>query len=136
MIIDTSAMIAVLTNEAGSDQLADAIVAERGGIPAPALVEFVRVASNQRFGLRGEAEEMLATFNRRGLSTLTFTAEHARIAIAAEPLYGSGNGDGGKLNLLDLMIYAVAKDHDEALLCTGKDFASTDIKIHQASRPW
>src|SRR3546814_1038567 len=69
MIIDTSALIAVLTGEEGSEALVEAIVAERGGIPAPAMVEFVRVASNQRFGLRAEAEDMLAKFERRGCAT-------------------------------------------------------------------
>ena len=59
MIIDTSALIAVLTDEEGRDAFLDAIIAERGGIPAPACVEFLRVASNQRFGLREKAKEML-----------------------------------------------------------------------------
>lgn len=136
MIIDTSALIAVLTGEEGSEALVEAIVAERGGIPALAMVEFVRVASNQRFGLRAEAEDMLAKFERRGCATLAFTHDHARIANEAEPLYGSGNGNGGPLNLLDLMVYAVARERGEPLLCTGKDFAVTDIALHKASRPW
>ena len=136
MIIDTSALIAVLTGEEGNELLVDAIVAERGGIPAPAVVEFLRVASNQRFGLREEAGDMLAKFERRGCATLPFTQDHAKIANEAEPRYGSGNGNGGPLNLLDLMVYAVAKERGEPLLCTGKDFAATDVKLHEASRPW
>src|SRR3546814_2023535 len=92
-------------------------------MPEPAMVEFVRVSSNQRFGLRAEAEDMLAKFERRGCATLAFTHDHARIANEAEPLYGSGNGNGGPLNLLDLMVYAVARERGEPLLCTGKDFA-------------
>src|SRR3546814_9528962 len=71
------------------------------------------VASNQRFGLRAEAEDMLAKFERRGCATLAFTHDHARIANEAEPLYGSGNGNGGPLNLLDLMVYAVARERSE-----------------------
>ena len=136
MIIDTSALIAVLIGEAGCDALAEAIAAERGGIPAPAVVEFLRVASNQRFGLRPEAERLLASFARRGCLTLPFTADHATIAIAAEVQYGSGNGSGGMLNLLDLMVYAVASERGAPLLCTGKDFATTDIELHAASRPY
>jgi ribonuclease VapC len=120
----------------GCDALVEAIVTERGGIPAPAVVEFVRVASNQRFGLRDQAEELLASVARRGCVKLPFTPDHATIAIAAEPRYGSGNGSGGVLNLLDLMVYAVAKARGEALLCTGKDFATTDLELHAASRPY
>lgn len=136
MIIDTSALIAVLTGEEGSDLLVEAIVKERGGIPAPVLVEFVRVASNQRFGLRREAKDMLARFERRGCATLPFTQDHANTAIEAEARYGSGNGKGGTLNLLDLMVYAVAQERGEPLLCTGKDFAATDLTLHDASRPF
>ena len=136
MIIDTSALVAILTSEAGSEALIEAVCAERGGIPAPVSVEFLRVAGNQRFRLRQEAGELLASFERRGSPILPFTQDHARIAVSAEPLYGAGNGNGGSLNLLDLMIYAVAKERDDQLLCTGKDFARTDVQLHPASRPW
>src|SRR3546814_7316373 len=76
MIIDTSALIAVLTDEEGRDAFLDAIIAERGGIPAPARVEFLRVAGNQRFGLREKAKEMLASFERGGCATLARSEEH------------------------------------------------------------
>ena len=38
------------------------------------------------------------------------------------------------LNLLDLMVYAVAKERGEPPLCTGNDFATTDLVMHPASR--
>src|SRR3546814_20148468 len=79
---------------------------------------------------------MLAKFERRGCATLAFTHDHARIANEAEPLYGSGNGNGGPLNLLDLMVYAVARERGEPLLCTRKDFPVPDIALHKARRPW
>ena len=47
-----------------------------------------------------------------------------------------GNSKGGKLNLLDLMVYAVAKRTGRPILCTGRDFASADADIHPASRQW
>jgi ribonuclease VapC len=34
------------------------------------------------------------------------------------------------------MVYAFAIDYGEPLLCTGKDFATTDIELHAASRPF
>jgi ribonuclease VapC len=136
MIIDTSALVAVLVGEEGDNRLIDAIADERGGIPAPVCLEFLRVVSGPRFALRGEAEELLAKLDRHGCVTLAFTREHAGIAITAEPRYGTGNGNGGPLNLLDLMVYAVAKERGEPLLCTGKDFAATDLELHAASRPF
>src|SRR3546814_17245981 len=118
MNIGTSALIAVLTDEEGRDAFLDAIIAERGGIPAPARVEFLRVAGNQRFGLREKAKAMLAGFERGGCATLAFTADHAKIAIEAEPRYGSGNRHGGPPNLLALIVYAVAKERGQPFLCT------------------
>lgn len=136
MIIDTSALIAVLGNEPGSDALAIALADEQGIIPAPVCVEFLRVASGARHRQRQEAEEMLVQLETHGCTVLAFTAAHAKLAVAAEPVHGSGNGTGGLLNLLDLMVYAVAKERSEPLLCTGKDFAATDIDLHAASRPY
>lgn len=136
MIIDTSALIAILLDEAGSDELLSAIAEERGAIPAPVRVEFMRVASGLRVQRRADAEDMLSRLARSGCTTLPFTESHASIAVSVEPTYGSGNGNGGGLNLLDLMVYAVAKERREPLLCTGKDFATTDIELHAASRPF
>ena len=47
-----------------------------------------------------------------------------------------GNSKGVKLDLLDLMVYAVAGRTGPQILCTGRDFASTDADIHPASRQW
>jgi ribonuclease VapC len=100
------------------------------------MLEFMRVARGQRFGLDREADDLVARLESRGCAILAFTRDHARIAVAAELRFGSGNGRGGTLNLLDLMVYAVAKDRGEPLLCTGKDFAATDLELHPASRAW
>ena len=69
-------------------------------------------------------------------STLAPDTRHAEIASQANARYGSGNGQGGPLNLLDLMVFAVARERGEPLLCTGKDFAATDLTLHAASRPF
>lgn len=73
-----------------------------------------------------------------GMFTLPWDAKHVAIAATAQPLYGNGNGNGngrgGKLNFLDLMVYAVAKERGEPLLFTGRDFATTDVEVHPASR--
>lgn len=136
MIIDTSALMAVLLNEEGHQKITAAINAEGGGIPAPARVEFLRVACGARYNLRVDADAFLAHLERFGTVVLPFTADHALIAGNANIMFGKGNGAGGTLNMLDLMVYAVAKERAEPLLCTGKDFAATDIELHAASRPY
>jgi ribonuclease VapC len=54
----------------------------------------------------------------------------------AHRLHGLGNGRGGRLNMLDAMVYCGAKRLKRLILCTGRDFASTDAAIHPASRNW
>ena len=132
MIVDTSALVAVLIGEDGAGRLLDAIESEPALLPAPARVEFLRVASGARLQLGSIAADLLAEWEADGLTTIPFDAEHAKIAATANERYGKGMG--GTLNLLDLMVYAVAKERGEPLLCTGKDFAATDLELHGASR--
>jgi ribonuclease VapC len=134
VIVDTWALIAILLREPGADALLDAIAQEGGLLPSPARVEYLRVASGSRVNLGHEAALLLERFERLGLDTISFTNEHAQIASEANARFGRGAGTGGVLNLLDLMVYAVAKQRSEQLLCTGSDFATTDIAIHPASR--
>lgn len=135
MIVDTSALIAVLLGEEGGDRILDALDEETGFLPAPALAEFWAVASGSRVDAAQQARELVDEWRDGGLTVLPFTEDHAQRVLEAIPLYGKGNGRGGLLNLLDLMVYAVAKERGEPLLCTGKDFAATDLALHAASRP-
>ena len=109
MIVDTSALIAILTGEEGSAALLDALDAEPALLPAPARVELLRVASGSRLQLADQAQQLLAEWEDGGLTTIPFDARHAEIASQANSLYRSGNGQGGLLNLLDLMVYAVRR---------------------------
>ena len=136
MIVDTSALIAILTGETGAKQLLDALESEPALLPAPARVEFMRVAAGSRLQLGEIAADLFAEWEAGGLTTVSFDAEHAKIAAEANSRYGTGNRNGGPLNMLDLMVYAVAKERGEPLLYTGKDFAATDLELHVSSRPY
>lgn len=136
MIVDTSALIAVLLGEEGSDRILDVLDEEPGFLPAPALAEFWAVASGSRVKAGQQARELVDEWRDGGLTVLPFTEDHAQRVFEAIPLHGKGNGRGGLLNLLDLMVYAVAKERGEPLLCTGKDFVATDVELHAASRPF
>ncbi|MFM2099239.1 MAG: hypothetical protein RLZZ366_778 [Pseudomonadota bacterium] len=80
-------------------------------------------------------EALLSALIDAGTVTLPFDLIMARAAAKANVRYGTGNGRGGALNMLDLMVYAVARLKGLPILCTGKDFLQTDAKIHPASRP-
>ena len=134
MIVDTSALIAVLIGEPGHEKLSEALLNDRAIIPAPVILEFLTVARGARFDLGEQAEALLDSLTRLGAETAAWTADHAATAASAQIAFGKGNGRGGVLNLLDLMVYALTKDSGMALLCTGGDFASTDVLIHPSSR--
>lgn len=134
MIVDTSALIAILGDEAGARTLSEALGSEPALLPTPALVEFRRVVSRSPRFLNAKAEALLTNLFSRRTSLLTFAEQHASAADVANARFGIGMAEKGTLNLLDLMVYACAKVEDRPILCTGRDFAATDADIHPASR--
>lgn len=134
MILDSSALIAVVFEEPGWQALRTAIAAADPIIPAPTLTEVQLVTGGRspRHARAGQA--LIETLLADGLDIIGFEQRHADITATAREHYGKGNGRGGLLNFGDLLVYAVAKERGQPLLCTGRDFASTDLELHPASR--
>jgi ribonuclease VapC len=59
---------------------------------------------------------------------ISFEEEHARVAAEAFARFGKGRHRAA-LNFGDCMSYAVAKLARQPLLCTGEDFAKTDLPL-------
>lgn len=135
MIIDSSALIAIIFGEPGWEKLQGAIFdADVAAIPAPALTETRLVVAGRRPEHLAGAEALFDLLISADVEIHAFEHGHADITGEARTRFGKGNGRGGLLNFGDLMVYAVAKERDEPVLCTGRDFASTDLDIHPASR--
>lgn len=134
MIVDTSALVAVALAEPNWEQLLAAIVYERCSVPMPVLIELRLATASRRHEVVALAARLIDRLDERGAEFVDFRRDHAELAHGARDHYGKGNGRGGLLNFGDLMVYAVAKQRGEAVLCTGRDFASTDLEIHPASR--
>lgn len=134
MIVDSSALVAMYRRERGFEGILAAI--ETGArIPAPVLVEFERVVTKGGSIPPDNAKSFLTQMIEDFEATVEpFIAEDAALASEANVTHGAGNGRGGRLNLLDLMVYATARRLGLPILCTGTDFASTGIAIHPASR--
>jgi ribonuclease VapC len=125
MVVDSSALVAILLAEAGSDRLREALAdAPHVLVPAPVLVEagMVMLSRTGPGGLT-DLDDLLARCDAR---VLPFSEAHARAAVAAFDRYGKGRHPAG-LNLGDCMAYAVAQGEGAALLFTGGDFALTDV---------
>ncbi len=134
MIVDTSALVAITLGERHAEELFGALKEGRGFIPAPVVVEFHRVTSDSGNTLNRLVVELIDELKAQGFTVQPFDETAASFASVANAKYGSGNGKGGKLNMLDLMVYGTAKALDLPILCTGRDFAATDAPLHRASR--
>jgi ribonuclease VapC len=127
MIIDTSAIIAILGHEPGHEQLTEYVAeasARRVGAPSVLEAGIVLVA---RYGMRGKT--ILDRFLQDAeIEVVPFTAEHAQVAIDAFHRFGEGRHPA-KLNLGDCHTYAVAQVAGEPLLFVGDDFVHTDLEL-------
>ncbi len=125
MIIDTSAIIAVLFNEDDAEVYAEAIArADSCRISAATFVETAIVVEAQT---RNNGGRQLDAFMRRASIRIeSVTEEHAYMARQAFIEFGKGRHRAG-LNYGDCFSYALAKATGEPLLFKGKDFAQTDL---------
>jgi ribonuclease VapC len=125
MIIDTSAIVAILFNEDDAELYARAITrADSCRISAATFVETAIVVEAQT---RNNGGRQLDAFIRRaGIAIEPVTEEQAHIARQAFIDFGKGRHPAG-LNYGDCFSYALSKATREPLLFKGKDFAKTDL---------
>ncbi|TPK92802.1 type II toxin-antitoxin system VapC family toxin [Mesorhizobium sp. B2-4-12] len=126
MIVDSSALVAVLGAEPGHDQFVRAITnARRRLIAAPTLLETTMVLVG---GWQDEIADHLDAFlSAASIDTIPFTADHAAVARQAFLRYGKGRHLAA-LNFGDCIAYAAARLEAMPLLFKGNDFRLTDIE--------
>ena len=127
MIVDTSAIVAVILGQAQSAALTSALLADApSAVGAPTLAE-AAIVLQARLGPRGLADlrGFLVEFD---VHAIPFGDDHWRQAGLAFARYGKGRHPAG-LNFGDCLTYAVAKLSGQALLCVGGDFAQTDLSL-------
>jgi ribonuclease VapC len=127
VIVDSSAIVAVLRREAGHELIEQRLAeAAEIKIGAPTAAE-LGIVLTHRLGGRGRL--ILARFFQDNhIETIPFTAEHAEVAMDAFVQYGKGHHPA-KLNMGDCFTYATAKVAGEPLLCVGDDFPQTDLPL-------
>jgi ribonuclease VapC len=127
VIVDSSAIIAILADEPEASAFSSALeAAPNVAIAAPTLVELYVVADRARDArARSALDDLLRAVD---LEIVAFTAEHATIARQAHRNFGRGSGHPAKLNFGDCFAYALAKATGEPLLYKGDDFGHTDIR--------
>lgn len=126
MVIDTSALVAILLAEPEGSRLVHAIAASTvRQIGAPTLVEVAAVMLARK-GPPGEIA-LDALLRRLDIDVVPMSAAAAAFGRAAYARYGKGVGSPGVLNFGDCLAYGVAMAQREPLLFKGEDFARTDV---------
>jgi ribonuclease VapC len=126
MIIDASALIAILRDEPEAAMCAQAIEsAVNRRVSAVNFVEAAVVIDGSHDPIASRRVDELLREAQILIEPVTET--QARIARDAYRDFGKGSGHPAKLNLGDCFAYALAKIADEPLLFKGDDFGHTDI---------
>ena len=128
MIVDSSAVVAMVREEPGHDDLLTALdrSLSRPMISAVSYVESAIVLDAQRDPvLSGRLDQLLDVFQ---VEVVPVTASQARRAREAYRDFGRGSGHLARLNFGDVFAYALAAETGETLLYKGDDFGHTDVR--------
>ena len=126
MIVDTSALLAIVFQEPGYEDVLDRILsATVVAAGSPTLAE-AGIVLHARLGAGGHGllERLL---DELAIEEISFGSVHWREAVEAYRTFGKGQNAAG-LNFGDCMTYAVALLSGEPLLFVGEDFAKTDLE--------
>jgi ribonuclease VapC len=127
MIIDTSALIAIIKGEPEADSIAATIeAADVRRISAATYFEASIVTDGYRNPrLSARFDEIV---ERTKMVIEPVTAAQAKIARQAYRDYGRGSGHRANLNFGDCFTYALAREKREPVLWKGEDFGHTDLR--------
>ena len=125
MIVDTSAIVALVQNEAPAGSITAALISDRSPvISAPTATECLFVLTHRLGPVGRTAYERLRTeFN---IVVGEYTEAHSIAALHAHTRFGKGRHPAS-LNFGDCMSYAAAQLSGEPLLAIGDDFPQTDL---------
>ena len=126
IVVDSSALIAILSGESEAETFSD-LVAANGAPHASTMVLFEsRVVLSFRGG-EAKLRELDAWLRRARMAAVPFDEQQSALAFDAYRRWGKGVHPAG-LNLVDCASYALATILDAPLLFKGADFARTDVK--------
>lgn len=126
MIMDASAVIAVLRNEPDAVSFAKAL--ERAAKRRMSAVNYVEAAVVIDGSKDPIASRRFDDFMREAeIEIVAVTTTQAKLAREAYRDFGKGSGHAAKLSLGDCFAYALARESGEPLLFKGTEFAETDL---------
>ncbi len=125
MVIDTSALLAILLDEPERRTFNEAIEAAESRRMSAAIFVEVSIVIESRFGAEG-IRDLDLFIERAGISLVPVDSDQAQMARRAYSRFGKGRHRAG-LNYGDCFSYALAMVLGEPLLYKGDDFGQTDV---------
>jgi ribonuclease VapC len=127
MVIDTSAIMAILTREPSADGLVRALEADRTRLVSAATVVEASLVLLGRYGDAGEAQlDRLL----RGIGAEVVPVGEEQVVLARDAALRFGRGrHPAALNFGACFSYALSAARGEPLLFTGDDFSKTDVEV-------
>lgn len=132
MVIDTSALLAILLDE--PERLAFTVAINQADTRRLSVASFVEASMvlEARIGAEG-ARDLDDFLSHAGIDVEPATVLQGRLAARAFARFGKGRHPAA-LNFGDCFAYALAKEVDEPLLFKGNDFAKTDVERWEPDR--
>ncbi len=127
MIVDSSAIVALLRQEPEADAIARILLKSSISlIGTPTYLETCMVAvAGREEDTINDVNDVLARYNIR---QIPFSTEASAVAVQAFLLYGKGRNSRARLNFGDCISYAMSKVEAMPLLFKGEDFGHTDVE--------
>jgi ribonuclease VapC len=127
MVIDTSALLAILCKEPERDRFAAAIAADPARLVSSATVLESAIVIESRYGVSGAMDLDLLLHTMKA-QIEPVTEDQASIGRLAYRRYGKGH-HAAALNFGDCFSYALAHISGQPLLFKGGDFSQTDLPV-------
>lgn len=130
LVVDTSAVIAVLLDEPEGSAITQVLDTSNDNVMSAASLIEAMIVAESRLGPGGG--DLVQRFIREAAVTIVpVTADTALDAVNGWRAYGKGRHPAA-LNYGDCFTYALAQRRGNRVLCTGADFALTDMTVEPA----
>jgi ribonuclease VapC len=131
MVVDTSVLVAILTNEPELRQYAQTIDEAESKLLSVASFVEASIVLEKRSGAEG-VRDLDLFIKRSGINLVEVDAEQGQLARYAFSRFGKGRHPAA-LNFGDCFAYALATALGQPLLFKGRDFALTDVGVAELS---
>jgi ribonuclease VapC len=124
MIVDSSALMAIVDDETGADELLAAAATATCRMSVASYLE-VSIVADARSAAHGQRLDRI--LDALEIELVPVTRRDAEVARVAYRRFGRGSGSPARLNFGDCFAYALSVTAGEPLLFTGEDFVHTDV---------